>query len=182
MSSANRLVPPYDFRTALETPLERRMEICVEKVRTRLLSANLWNIIGFPELPPVPDGGASDTEIQQLALDAGVPLPYEYQCFLSRWRYLIIDDGLRIWGVKCRGVGIGSPWLSDRHRAGTSYLVFADYGGYADGDQLMFDLTDPTQPVIAYLHEHGPLYEVYAPSFSLALWRMVEEWNQAIEQ
>jgi hypothetical protein len=47
---------------------------------------------------------------------------------------------------------------------------------YADGDQLLFDLDDPSTPVVAYLHEHGPLIEDYAPSFSLALWRMVREW------
>jgi hypothetical protein len=39
----------------------------------------------------------------------------------------------------------------------------------------MFDLTDPARPVVAYLHEHGPLFENYAPSFSLALWRLVHE-------
>jgi hypothetical protein len=54
--------------------------------------------------------------------------------------------------------------------------VFGHYWRYADGDQLLFDLDDPATPVVAYLHEHGPLYEQYAPSFSLALWRMVNEW------
>ena len=33
----------------------------------------------------------------------------------------------------------------------------------------------PSPVVVAYLHEHGPLYEGFAPSFSLALWRMVHE-------
>jgi hypothetical protein len=30
-------------------------------------------------------------------------------------------------------------------------------------------------PVVAYLHQHGPSFERYAPSFSLALWRMLNE-------
>jgi hypothetical protein len=41
----------------------------------------------------------------------------------------------------------------------------------------MFDLDDPSTSVVAYLHEHGPLIENYAPSFSLALWRLVSEWS-----
>jgi hypothetical protein len=43
------------------------------------------------------------------------------------------------------------------------------------GDQLMFDLSKPAQPVVAYLHEHGPRIELFAPSFSLALWRLVSD-------
>jgi hypothetical protein len=39
----------------------------------------------------------------------------------------------------------------------------------------MFDLSEPGTPVIAYLHEHGPLFEIYALSFSFALWRLVHE-------
>jgi hypothetical protein len=53
--------------------------------------------------------------------------------------------------------------------------VFANYWPFADGDQLMFDLSDPSHPVVAYLHDYGPLYEAHAPSFSLALWRLVFE-------
>jgi hypothetical protein len=60
-------------------------------------------------------------------------------------------------------------------------LVFADYWGYADGDQLLFELGDPEEAVYPYLHEYGPLYEAFAPSFSTALWRMVEEWSEGAE-
>ena len=67
------------------------------------------------------------------------------------------------------------PWVSEQHRTGEKYLVFANYWRYADGDQLMFDLSGPSQPVVAYLHEHGPLFKFDAPSFSLALWRLVHE-------
>jgi hypothetical protein len=34
---------------------------------------------------------------------------------------------------------------------------------------------------VAYLHEHGPLIEDYAPSFSLALWRLVSEWSSDLD-
>ena len=39
----------------------------------------------------------------------------------------------------------------------------------------MFDLGEAGGAVVAYLHERGPLYESFAPTFSLALWRMVHE-------
>jgi hypothetical protein len=64
--------------------------------------------------------------------------------------------------------------MSKNHRAPFRYLVFADYWQYADGDHLMFDLNDEAIPVVAHLHEHW-LIEYFAPSFSLALWRMVHE-------
>ena len=47
--------------------------------------------------------------------------------------------------------------------------------GWGDGDQLYFDLADPGQAVYVYVHEHGPVYEVYAPSFTTALYRMAHE-------
>ena len=65
--------------------------------------------------------------------------------------------------------------MSTEHLRGSRYLVFGHYWAYADGDQLLYDVDSQSAKVIAYLHEHGPLYESYAPSLSLALWRMIDE-------
>jgi hypothetical protein len=168
-----KVVPPFDFALALRHTPEERMQMCVDRVRVRLLAEGHWDLFG---LPPVPAGGASEVELKRLESQLGVPLPTEYRAFLKRWRYLVMDDGLRVWGFDHDGVSVCGPWVSDQHRAGVQYLVFADYWRYADGDQLLFELGDPQAAVAAYLHEHGPLYETFAPSFSLALWRMTEEW------
>ena len=108
----------------------------------------------------------------------GITLPSEYARFLHQWRYLDIYGGVNVWGFGYEGVSIGSPWLSEEHKAPYKYLVFGDYWHYADGDQMMFDLNTPEQPVVAFLHDSGPkgpLIEYFAPSFSLALWRIVDE-------
>lgn len=173
-NSTNDVVPPFDFTAALQLTPDERMLRCVDRVRQRHLAQHQWDLFG---LPPVPDSGASEAELSQLETELGVPLPAEYGSFLRRWKYLVLDDGYRIWGFRHNGVGVGSPWVSDQHRSGVRYLVFADYWGYADGDQLLFEIGDPEQEVVAYLHEHGPRFEAFAPSFSLALWRMVESWD-----
>ncbi len=121
-------------------------------------------------------GAATEEELSDLEDQLGASLPKEYRSFLSTCRYLKIDDGIEIGGFDHNGVYVTEmPWISEEHRPGKKYLVFADYWQYADGDQLMFDLSEKDLPVIAYLHEHGPLFEFYAPSFSLALWRLVHE-------
>jgi hypothetical protein len=170
----NEVVPPFDFTMALHYSPEERMRLCVERIRNQLIAQGEWELFG---LPPVPPAGASPTEISRLEAELEMPLPTEYRAFLRQWRYVVMDDGLRVWGLDHDGVSVGSPWLSDKHRPGVKYLVFGDYWCYADGDQLMFETGDPQEAVVAYLHEHGPLYEAFAPSFSLALWRMVEEWS-----
>jgi hypothetical protein len=70
---------------------------------------------------------------------------------------------------------VAHPWISTEHCSDRRYLVFGELWQFADGDDLMFDLSDPSTPVVLYLHEHGPSFERYAPSLSLALWRMVSE-------
>lgn len=170
---ANQVIEDFDFTEALSHPLDERMRMCVSQVEQRLTDQGLLDIF---LVPPVLCRGASSAELDALRLDLGVVLPPEYERFLQTWRYLILDDGYRIWGFDQNGVRVGCPWLSDQHQVGRRYLVFGDYWQYADGDQLMFDVDDPTMPVVAYLHECGPLFEHYAPSFSLALWRMVKEW------
>jgi SMI1 / KNR4 family (SUKH-1) len=168
----SQIVPPFNFSSARRLSPIERMRVCVDGVRERLTAKGLWDLFG---VPPVPATGAAEDELQRLEVDLGVALPAEYRTFLARWRYLEIEDGRRVWGFGHEGVSIGSPWVSDDHRPGVRYLVFADYWAFADGDQLLFEVGADTQSVVAYLHEHGPLYEEYAPSFSLALWRMVHE-------
>ena len=171
---ANQVIEDFDFTDALRLPVDERMSKCVSQVEQRLTDQGLLDIFG---VPPVPSIGASDADLDNLRLRLGTSLPQEYESFLRKRRYLILDDGYQIWGFDHNGVTIGTPWLSDQHRIGHRYLVFGHYWQYADGDQLMFDLDDPMVPVIAYLHECGPLFEHYAPTFSLALWRMVKEWQ-----
>ena len=141
--------------------------------RARVLAESYQSLSDYP---CVPEGGATASELAEIESDIGRPLPPEYREFLSRCRYLKIDDGREIGGFGHDGLYVTErPWISDKHRADVEYLVFANYWVYADGDQLMFDLSHSHYPVVAYLHEHGPLYETFAPSFSLALWRLVHE-------
>ena len=171
-SAANRIIGDFDFTEALKlTPLDR-MRNAVSLARRRLADQGA---LGYFMIPPIPDRGATDAELDALQLGVGVDLPEEYAEFLRSWRYLIADDGYQVWGLDHEGVSIGRPWVSDQHRDGHRYLVFGHYWRYADGDQLLFDLDDPATPVVAYLHEHGPSFERYAPTFSLALWRMLNE-------
>ena len=61
-------------------------------------------------------------------------------------------------------------------------LVIGDHWEFADGDQLLMDWDGGSPSVMLYLHDPppnpvgAPLVEPYAPSFSLALWRIVDEW------
>jgi hypothetical protein len=172
----NIVVPRYDFSAAVALTVDERFARSLDSAR-RLVAGNGYQ--KFSDFPCVPESGASDDELAKMESKLGRSLPDEYRKFLSQCRYLKIDDGCEIGGLDHNGVYVTEvPWISDEHRPGVKYLVFANYWRFSDGDQLMFDLSDPTQPVVAYLHEHGPLYESYAPSFSLALWRMVHEIEQ----
>jgi hypothetical protein len=128
------------------------------------------------DLPPIPPAGASPTELAVLEQELGVPLPAEYRAFLSRWRYLDVGPGLTVWGLDHEGVSLGSPRLSASHPVAGRYLVVGDYWRFADGDQLLFSFDAPGTPLVVYLHEEDPpAVESFAPSFSLALWRLAHE-------
>jgi len=175
----NKVVQQYDFSSAEALPVDERLTRSLATAR-RLVAENGYQKIS--DFPCVPEFGASDAELAKLESKLGRDLPNEYRKLLSRCRYLTIDDGSEIGGLDYKGVYVTEPpRVSDKHRLGVTYLVFANYWRFADGDQLMFDLTDPTQPVVAYLHEHGPLYEFYAPSFSLALWGLVHEIEEELK-
>ena len=169
----HKVVPPFDFTEAEGLSVPKRFARSLERAQ-ELLAANGYQ--GFSDFPCIP-AGASDAEVENLETRlVGTSLPDEYRTFLKMSRYLKIDDGIEIGGLDHEGVYVTEvPWVSEEHRPGVKYLVFANYWRYADGDQLMLDLSESNRPVVAYLHEHGPLFEDYAPSFSLALWRLVHE-------
>lgn len=169
----NKVVPRFDFAPALSLSVPERFAACVERAREIADANGYQRISDFPCVP----GGATPAEVRAFA--AAFPpgsAPGEYLDFLGVCKYLKLDDGLEVGGLPHDGVYVTEvPWVSDEHRPGVRFLVFANYWRYADGDQLMFDLSDPAGPVVAYLHEHGPLFEPFAPSFSLALWRLTHE-------
>ena len=172
----NTVVQSYDFSEARAFSVDDRITRSLEVAR-RLVADNGYQ--SFSDFPCIPTAGASDDELAKLESDLDTTLPNEYRRFLSRCRYLKIDDGIEIGGFDHDGVHVTEvPWVSGDHRPTVQYLVFANYWQFADGDQLMFDLADPDHAVVAYLHEHGPLYELYAPSFSFALWRLVHETEE----
>jgi hypothetical protein len=171
------VVPEFDFSAALRTPLAERFGQCIARARDLAKSYQK-----FSDFPCVPESGGTEAELVGIESRLGRLLPPEYRAFLSRCRYLKINDGLEVGGLDHNGQYVTEqPWISHKHRQGVEYLVFANYWAYADGDQLMFDMSDPDFPVVAYLHEHGPLYETFAPSFSLALWRLVDEGDEQDE-
>jgi hypothetical protein len=170
---SSKVVPHFDFTEAEGLSLPERFARSLERAR-ELVAANGYQ--RFSDFPCVP-AGASEAELKDFEnRRVGTSLPDEYRQFLRVSRYLKVDDGIEIGGLDHEGVYVTEvPWISEEQRTGEKYLVFANYWRYADGDQLMFDLSEPGKPVVAYLHEHGPLFEKYAPSFSLALWRLVHE-------
>ncbi len=173
-STSNYYVPRYNFRRALTLSVEARHSASIQKATRLLARSGYQRHCDFPCVPP----GASEAELQHLEKTLTISLPAEFRQFLLQHRYLKIGDGCEVGGLDYEGVGVTEGiWLSFDHRPNTSYLVFAAYWQYADGDQLMFDLSAPEMPVVAYLHEHGPAFEYYAPSFSLALWRLVDEYR-----
>src|SRR5262249_4472910 len=149
---------PYDFTLATSLSLESRFERSVEQVRAIHVKTRYAE---YCELPPVPPIGASESELKALEEEVGVSLPAEYKAFRRRWRYLLLGDGFSVWGLDYQGISIGKPWVSEEHSVPGKYLVFGYLWQFADGDQLMFKLDDPDIPVVAYLHEHGPVAEFF---------------------
>jgi len=104
----NGVIQPFDFSEALKHRPEERIRLCVERVRNRLMEAELWDIFG---VPPVPEGGASEAELLQMESQLGIPLPDEYCLFLKCCRYLVMDDGRKIWGFDHEGISPGRAWV-----------------------------------------------------------------------
>ncbi|EAQ82333.1 hypothetical protein DSM3645_01425 [Blastopirellula marina DSM 3645] len=133
---------------------------------------------GFSDFSCVSATGATADELVALEGELGISLPTEYRQFLKIARYVKIDDGCEIGGLDANGVYVTERlWVSDQHKRGHKHIVFANYWMYADGDQLLIDAADLNGPVYVYLHEYAGLIETYAPSFSLAAWRLVNEYE-----
>lgn len=169
--SSAPLLTPFDFSTALCLPIEERLQHCLHTIKQ--LHANN----GYPALcdfPPIPESGASSAEISALEYALACVLPEDYRHLLSVCRYVEITSGAAIYGLADTGVyNRGALCVVNDLVIRGRYLVIGDYWRFADGDQLLLALDDPAQPVMAYFHEYGPSIEYFAPSVSLALWRLV---------
>lgn len=165
------VLPEFDFSKAATIAVTDRISCGIEKARELAADYPM-----FGDAPAVSTAGATDIELDELNCRLDGNLNSELRQFYSSCRYLCIDDGVNIGGFDHNGVFPAEPlWISNEHFPSKKFLVFGAYWRYADGDQLLIDLDDPKQPVVAYLHEHGPLFEYFAPSFSFALWRMTHE-------
>ncbi len=170
------ILPDFDFSPAESMTVAERFSSALEKARSLVEENGCQRLSGFP---CVPTQGATAEEISRLEAGLEHPLPVEYREFLEMARYLKIDDGYEIGGMDADGRYVTALlWVSDQHASDTRHLVFADYWAHADGDQMLIDLANPDGPVYVYLHEYEGLIEQYAPSFSLAVWRLVHEYEE----
>lgn len=170
MPKQKSVLPEYDFAEALALTAPERLTLCLKTLASR---EQMERMFGFS---PVLNAGATEAELHEIERGNGELLPEEYRAFLSRCCCLELTDGLTICGVShVDDDGIGSAWVSEDHGTDAPCWVVGDYWRYADGDQLLILPDEPEQPVVLYLHEQGPTLEVFAPCFSLALWRLVHE-------
>ena len=172
---SNNVIAPFDFSIALTLDVEERVDRSIHAARKHVAASGYQAVTEFQ---CVPTSGATACELDILESELGIVLPAEYRLFLSKCRYLKLGDECEVGGVPRKGVFSTEPlWVSHQHETSTELLVFAKFSEFADGDQLLIDLSDSSYSVVAYLHEHGPAIEFYAPSFSLALWRLVHQSN-----
>jgi hypothetical protein len=174
------ILTEFDFSVPLALSVEERFEQAVDLVKT-IHRISEGDRTGVPLVPT----GASPEEIAELEDELGMPLPAEYAAFLRQHRYLVVSDSSHtIYGLRWEDeFVVFSPWISNEHDPQRRYLVMGNCYSYADGDQLLMDLDDPEQRVFLYLHEArvyidvpGSKIELYAPSFSLAVWRLAHSW------
>jgi len=176
MSQPDRVLPPYDFATPSALPISERIAQAVSAARRHHKAAGYTRAVAG--LPPIATRGASVAELAEIETEVGWPLPLEYSDFLRVHRYLVLDDGLVIFGLDHEGVSLGRPWASEKHLQGESCLVIGQCWNYADGDQLL--VLKGQDRVMVYLHEY-PRLEEFAPSFSLALWRLCHQGEHELE-
>lgn len=157
------LLPAYDFSEALPLSTTQRIEQAVEVLQERARATHA--LLGEEPLPP--RTGMTEDELAALQEEIGAPIPAEYADFLRRWRQIDGEPSYEICGQ--------TAWATDEDFAAKPYLVIGNYFRYADGDALMMPLAEDSGEVVLYLHEEGPKMETFAPSFSLALWRMAHE-------
>lgn len=157
------VLPPYDFSVALALPVTERFEQSVAILQQHAQAEAA--IVGEDLLPLQP--GFSEDQITEMEQVQKAPFAPEVKDFLRHWKRGGGMSGISFYGPDC--------WVEDELAAKGSFLMIGDYWRYADGDQLVMPLSSATEKVFLYLHEHGPKIEEFAPSFSLALWRMVHE-------
>jgi hypothetical protein len=116
----NKIVPVFDFSEALKLTPAERCEESVRRVLNRIERLDIADIIDEPMVPP---NGATEEELNQLESELGCSLPGEYRDFLSRWRYLYVDDFMKIAGFDHEGLVIaGRPWFSEDHSTRSRFL------------------------------------------------------------
>lgn len=173
MTKVTQLLPPFDFAQAQRLPLSERINTCIHTLRLKHLAYNLDNLFDFPLIPR---SGASTHELEMLEDELGIKLPLEYRYLLSQYRYVSNGTGICIYGLDYKDTYVsGRPFVFPPLNVPGTFLAVGDYWRFANGDQLLIQLDDPQEPVLAYFHKQGPLLEFYAPSFSIALWRLVHE-------
>jgi hypothetical protein len=162
----------FDFEPVLQLGPAERIAAAIELLRERLADSG-EDETGTEVVVP---GGATEAELRELERQLGRPLPAEYRLLLSRHRYLVFGGGVHIGGVlRDDRLPVEHPRISTEHRDGQTDLVIGRYDLYADGDQLLLDLDDPSHPVRVYLHEEEGECDLLASSFSLAVWRFAVE-------
>lgn len=140
------VIPEFDFSEAEGFTAAERIDHCI--THASQLAADYPMYEG---IPPVSQVGATSQEIDALELTVGVSIPLELRSFWTRCRYLCLDDGMNIGGFDHGGVCVAeSIWLSLDHLPGRRFLVVGAYWRFADGDQLLIDLDDPSFPVIRH--------------------------------
>lgn len=171
--SSAPLLAPFDFRAALRLSVDERIQTCLHTVRQRHIDNGY---LALCELPPITDSGATSAEISALEQGLGCVLPEDYRHLLSVCRYVVVAQGAALYGLADKGVyNCGPLYVVNNLLMPGRYLVMGDYWRFADGDQLLLALDKPAQPVMVYLHEHGPHMAYFAPTVTLALWRLVYE-------
>lgn len=192
MFDSNHIILPYDFSEAMALTAEERIDRAIRRVREHddWEDPLQWQSDDFIQAPPT----GSESEIRELENSLGAELPTDYRLFIARHRFLSVGDGLEIGGLDAGTVShdgerlpmsvVPSPWRVEMDSAvpADRYIAIGQLWQYADGDQLLLDLQSDEKGVYAYLHDPppnpvgAPLIEFYAPSVSLAIWRMVDEW------
>ncbi len=157
------VLPPYDFSEALALPITERFEQSVAILQKHEQAEMV--IRGEVSTPNRP--GLSAIEIADLERSQGVSFAPEAKEFFRQWKRAEGGSGLGFHSL--------DRWITDTRLAETAYLIAGDYWRYADGDALIMPLSSETEKVFLYLHEDGPKIEEFAPSFSLALWRMAHD-------
>ena len=147
----------YDFSNALSLNVEDRITKAIEFIK------EFSNVIL--------DSGASEIEISNLESEIGISFPTDYVRFLKKYRFFRFHDGLQIFGIQT--VKNGKHWVKKPYKfgkrfnfSGIPYIKYPKFFAYLDD-------------INGVIYRSGP--ELFAPSFSLAFWRMCKERKEKVE-